>query len=202
MWAASHKNERIMGLPIRGEIRYLTIWPPCHKLIMQDPLEYRRSEPIVITLWIITAAALLGSLVADRTKTRLALVKGLKMFLSIMPVLLGILALVSLFMAAVTPETIERVLSGTGPVPFFTAIGTGSIALMPGFIAYPLAGVLRQQGASISVISAFITSLMMVGVFTLPIEARFFGWKISLLRNGLALIGTIVVAACMSVVLA
>jgi len=156
----------------------------------------------VITLWIITAAALLFSFVTDRTKTILALIRGLKMFLSIMPVLLGILALVSLFMAAVTPETIERVLSGSGPVPFFTAIGTGSIALIPGFIAYPLAGALRQHGASISVISAFITSLMMVGVLTLPIEARFFGWKISLLRNGLAVIGTIVVAACMSVVLA
>ena len=156
----------------------------------------------MITLWIITAVALLFSFVTDRAKTRLAIIRGLKMFMSIMPVLLGILALVSLFMAAVTPETIERVLSGSGPVPFFTAIGTGSIALMPGFIAYPLAGVLRQHGASISVISAFITSLMMVGVFTLPIEAKFFGWKISLLRNGLAVIGTIVVAACMSVVLA
>lgn len=152
-------------------------------------------------LWIITGVALLASFVADRRKTRVALIKGLKMFWGVLPTLLGVLALVSLVMAVVSPEMIKNVLAGKGPVPFFTAIGVGSIALMPGFIAYPLAGVLKQQGASVAVLSAFITSLMMVGALTLPIEARFFGWKISLLRNGLALMGALVVAAGMAWVL-
>ena len=152
-------------------------------------------------LWIITGVALLASLVADRRKTRVSLIKGLRMFWNILPLLLGVLALVSLVMASVSPEIFESVLAGEGLVPFFTATGVGSIALMPGFIAYPLAGVLREHGASTSVLAAFITSLMMVGVLTLPIEARFFGWKVSLLRNGLALVGALVVAASMAWVL-
>jgi len=92
--------------------------------------------------------------------------------------------------------------AGPGPLPFFTALGIGSIALIPGFIAYPLAAVLRQNGASTPVLAAFITSLMMVGILTLPVEARFFGWRVSLLRNGLALVGALFVAAGMAWVLA
>lgn len=152
-------------------------------------------------LWIITGVALLASLVADRRKTRLSLLKGLRMFWGVLPLLLGVLAVVSLVLAAVTPEMLQQVLSGPGPLSFFTALGIGSIALIPGFIAYPLAGLLRQNGASTSVLAAFITSLMMVGALTLPVEARFFGWRVSLLRNGLALAGSILVAAGMAWVL-
>ena len=153
-------------------------------------------------LWIITGVALLASMVADRRKTRLSLLKGLRMFWGVLPLLLGVLAVVSLILAAVTPDMLQQVLSGPGPLPFFTALGIGSIALIPGFIAYPLAGLLRQNGASTPVLAAFITSLMMVGVLTLPVEARFFGWRVSLLRNGLALAGSILVATGMAWVLA
>jgi len=152
-------------------------------------------------LWIITGAALLASLVGDRRKTRASLLRSLKMLRGVLPLMVGVLALVSLVLAAVTPPMIQSVLSGTGPLPFLTAIGIGSIALVPGFIAYPLAGLLRQNGASTPVLAAFVTSLMMVGVLTLPMEARFFGWRVSLLRNGLALLGAVVVAAGMSWVL-
>jgi uncharacterized membrane protein YraQ (UPF0718 family) len=152
-------------------------------------------------LWVITGVALLASLVADRRKTRLSVLKGLRIFWGVLPLLLGVLAVVSLVLAAVTPDMLQHVLSGSGPLPFFTALGIGSIALMPGFIAYPLAGLLRQNGASTPVLAAFITSLMMVGVLTLPVEARFFGWRVSVLRNGLALVGAILVATGMAWVL-
>jgi uncharacterized membrane protein YraQ (UPF0718 family) len=153
------------------------------------------------TLWIIAGIALLVSLAADRSKTRAAVLRGLAMFLGIIPMLLGILAAVSLVLTAVTPAMLERILSGTGLLPFFSALTVGSIALIPGFIAYPLAALLRQNGASVPVLAAFITSLMMVGILTLPLEARYFGWRAALLRNGLALCGAVLVAAGMSWVL-
>jgi len=152
-------------------------------------------------LWIIAGIALLVSLAADRRKTRAAVLRGLKMFLGIIPMLLGVLAAVSLVLTAVTPAMLERILSGTGLLPFFSALTIGSIALIPGFIAYPLAALLRQNGASVPVLAAFITSLMMVGILTLPLEARYFGWRAALLRNGLALCGAILVAVGMSWVL-
>jgi uncharacterized membrane protein YraQ (UPF0718 family) len=153
------------------------------------------------SLWIIAGIALLVSLVADRHKTGAALLQAMKMFLGIVPMLLGVLAVVSLVLAAVTPAMLERILSGTGFLPFFSAVAIGSIALIPGFIAYPLAALLRQNGASWPVLAAFITSLMMVGVLTLPLEARYFGWRAALLRNALALCGAVLVAVGMSWVL-
>jgi uncharacterized membrane protein YraQ (UPF0718 family) len=155
----------------------------------------------MISLWIITGVALFVSLAADRKKTLAAIRRGLKMFVGVIPILLGVLAAVSLVLTAVTPRMLERILSGKGLLPFFSALGVGSIALIPGFIAYPLAAVLRQNGATVPVLAAFITSLMMVGVLTLPLEARFFGWRAALLRNGLALCGAVIVAAGMAWVL-
>ncbi len=153
------------------------------------------------TLWIIAGIALFASFAADRRKTRAAALQGLKMFLGILPMLLGVLAAVSLVLTAVTPAMLERILSGTGLLPFFSALTIGSIALIPGFIAYPLAALLRQNGASMPVLAAFITSLMMVGILTLPLEARYFGWRAALLRNWLALCGAVLVAVGMSWVL-
>jgi uncharacterized membrane protein YraQ (UPF0718 family) len=155
----------------------------------------------VTVLWIIAGAALLISLVANPGKTRASLLKGARMFWGVLPTLLGVLAVVSLVLAAVTPAMLERILAGDGPVPFVAALGIGSVALMPGFIAYPLAGLLRQNGAATPVLAAFITSLMMVGVLTLPLEARFFGWRVSLLRNVLSFVGAVLVAAGMAWVL-
>ena len=91
----------------------------------------------------VAGVALLVSLAADRRKTQAAAFKGLKMFVGVIPILLGVLAAVSLVLTAVTPRMLEGILSGTGLLPFFTALGVGSIALIPGFIAYPLAAVLQ-----------------------------------------------------------
>ena len=46
----------------------------------------------MISLWIITGVALLVSLAADRRKTQAAVFKGLKMFVGVIPLLLGVLA--------------------------------------------------------------------------------------------------------------
>ncbi|NMC68577.1 MAG: permease [Myxococcales bacterium] len=155
----------------------------------------------MIVLLAITAGALVLSLLADRRKTLAGVRKGLTMFLSILPALAGVLAGVSLLLAAVTPDMLRDVLGGSGPLPFVVALLVGSVALMPGFIAYPLAGVLRANGASNPVLAAFITTLMMVGVVTLPIEARFLGWRVALWRNALAFAGAVVVALGMTLVL-
>lgn len=59
----------------------------------------------------------------------------------------------------------------------------GSITMMPGFIAYPLAGVFLDQGVSYMVIAAFVTTLMMVGVATYPVEKQYFGKRSTIIRN-------------------
>ena len=152
-------------------------------------------------LWIITGVALLASLAASRRKTWLAVKRAATMIWGVLPLLLGVLAVVSLLLAAVHPSTISKLLSGGGITGFIVALVVGSIALIPGFVAFPLAAVLRDNGASVSVLAAFITSLLMVGVVTLPLEIRFFGRRIALLRNALTLAGSVIVALGMTLIL-
>ena len=59
----------------------------------------------------------------------------------------------------------------------------GSITMMPGFIAFPLGGILVQNGVLYMIISAFTTTLMMVGIITLPVEKKYFGTKVAVIRN-------------------
>jgi len=50
-------------------------------------------------------------------------------------------------------------------------------------------------------IGAFVSSLMMVGVVTFPVEKRFFGTKFTILRNVLAFLFSIVVALAIGYVM-
>jgi uncharacterized membrane protein YraQ (UPF0718 family) len=73
----------------------------------------------------------------------------------------------------------------------------GSVALIPGFIAYPLCGILIKSGVAYTTIAVFITTLTMVGLLTLPMEAKFFGWKTSIIRNVLFLIAALLIGFIM-----
>jgi hypothetical protein len=152
-------------------------------------------------LLVITALVVVASLIADRRKTLMGLRRGLRMFVNLLPTLVVVLAAVSLVMAAVRPPTLEAWLGGGGPLPIAGALVVGSIALIPGFVAFPLAGVLKDHGATTAVLAAFITTLLMVGVVTLPIEIRFFGGRIAVWRNLLAFGGAVVVALVMTAIL-
>jgi hypothetical protein len=68
----------------------------------------------MISLWIITGVALLVSLAADRRKTQAAVFKGLKMFVGVIPMLLGVLAAVSLVLTSVTPRGPRKITGLSG----------------------------------------------------------------------------------------
>jgi len=77
----------------------------------------------------------------------------------------------------------------------------GSITLIPAFIAFPLAAALLHNGAGYMQIAAFISTLMMVGIVTLPTEISFFGKKAAIVRNLSALVFSLIVALVIGVVL-
>lgn len=115
--------------------------------------------------------------------------------MNVMPTLLTVMVLMALALYLIPAPLIGRLLGqGSGVEGFLLAGGVGSILLIPGFIAYPLCSTLLKQGASVSVIALFITTLMMVGVLTLPMESKFLGLKAALLRNALSLMGAVLVA--------
>jgi len=148
----------------------------------------------------VTLIALAASLLKDSGKTVAGVRKGLKMFMAILPALLNILVLVSVFLYLVPGETVARWLGKeSGYLGMSIAALLGSVSLIPGFIAYPLAAILLKSGVGYSVLAIFITTLMMVGIITLPLEAKYFGMRVALLRNGLSLFGAIIIGALIGV---
>ena len=146
-------------------------------------------------LYGLSISLLAVSLVKDRKKTKMALKKAWKSFENILPQMLGILMLIGLMLAILSPETISSVLGKqSGWLGIAIAAALGSITLIPGFVAFPLAAALLKSGAGVTQIAVFVSTLMMVGVVTLPVEMKYFGKRATLTRNALALVFSIVVA--------
>lgn len=137
--------------------------------------------------YILTAILLIISFSKDKTKTKKALLKGWKSFANILPQMLGIITTVGIIIALLNPEVISKIIGGSsGYLGVTLAAIVGSITLIPGFIAFPTAAILLKNGAGYMQIGAFISSLMMVGLMTMPMEIKFFGKKSTFIRNALA----------------
>jgi uncharacterized membrane protein YraQ (UPF0718 family) len=148
-----------------------------------------------ILLYLIAGTGILASFLKDRTKTIKAVKKAWKAFEGILPQFLVVLILVAITLAVLDTATISRYLGrGSGPLGVIIAALVGAITLIPGFVAFPAAAALLKGGAGATQIAAFVSSLMMVGVVTLPLEMKYFGRRAALLRNGFAFIFSFVVA--------
>ena len=146
-------------------------------------------------LYIATGLALVISFITDREKTLKALTIALRRFITILPAFLNMLILVSIVLFLVPDRVISHYLGGNN---IFTGVllGSffGSITLMPGFIAFPLCGILLKKGVLYMVLSAFTTTLMMVGVLTYPIEKEYLGPRVTIARNVISFFIALVVA--------
>lgn len=153
-------------------------------------------------LYVLAAGLLLLSFLKDRKKTKMALKKAWKSFENILPQFLSILIIIGIMLSVLSPETISKLIGQqSGWIGMVIASVIGSITLIPGFVAFPLASALLKSGAGFMQIAVFISTLMMVGIVTVPLEIKYFGKKAAILRNGLAFIFSFVVAIAIGVVL-
>jgi uncharacterized membrane protein YraQ (UPF0718 family) len=103
--------------------------------------------------------------------------------------------LVSLTLTFIPDEVIVKYLNNNNRYTgMCIASLLGSITLMPGFIAFPLCGILLDKGVPYIVLSAFSTTLMMVGILTFPIEKSYFGLRVTLLRNIVSYLISLIIA--------
>ena len=147
----------------------------------------------ICTLYFITLCMLVLSWRSDKRKTISALKKGFKAFENLLPQFLPIILLIGITLAVLDPSTISRILGKeSGLMGMALAAIIGSVALIPGFIAFPLAASLLAAGAGYGQIAMLVTTLMMVGVVTLPLEATYFGKRLAIERNVLAFIYAVI----------
>jgi uncharacterized membrane protein YraQ (UPF0718 family) len=150
----------------------------------------------VLAIYLLTAVLLTVSLIASPSKTLQALRIAFRRFLRIAPSFVVMLVLVAVALYLLPESVMLRLLAPRREwVGVVAALGVGSVSIMPGFIAFPLCGVLLERGALYMVLSAFSTTLMMVGVVTFPVERSYLGWKLALSRNVVSLLIAVAVAA-------
>jgi uncharacterized membrane protein YraQ (UPF0718 family) len=155
----------------------------------------------VYYLYAVAGVALIASLIADRRKTLQALKISLRRFINIAPRFLIMLIFVSIILFIVSEELIIRYLgTDNKTAAVFLASFLGSITITPGFIAFPLAGILLSKGVAYMVLSAFTTTLMMVGVLTYPVEKAYLGAQVTVLRNAISYLTALVVALITGIV--
>ncbi|GAB1457141.1 MAG: permease [Spirochaetia bacterium] len=148
-----------------------------------------------ILIYVVACAALMVSLFKDKRKTVMAIKKALKSLEGILPQFIVILLFVSVTLAVLNTELISRFMgSSSGFLGVMGAAIVGSATLIPGFVAFPAAAALLAGGAGVTQIAAFVSSLMMVGVVTLPLEIKYFGRRAAFTRNGLAFAFSLVAA--------
>jgi len=153
-------------------------------------------------LYGITILLLAISFFKDQKKTKVALKKAWKSFENILPEFLVVILCVGVLLAILDTALISKIIgSESGWLGVSLAAIIGAITLIPGFVAFPTAAMLLEGGAGYMQIGAFVSTLMMVGVVTMPVEIKYFGKKLTLLRNMLAFIFSFAVAAIIGFVL-
>ncbi|ADO76402.1 hypothetical protein [Halanaerobium praevalens] len=146
------------------------------------------------TLYYIAGIAVIVSFFTNKEKTFKGLKIGWKKFSKILGTYLKLLIILS-FILLISDRFIINYLGGQAPfIGMIMGLIIGSITMMPGFIAYPLAGILISKGVNYMVVAAFITTLMLVGVATYPVEKEYFGIKATIWRNIAGLIISALIA--------
>ena len=109
------------------------------------------------------------------------------------PVIVGILILISLFNTLVPVSSYRYLFRGTLFDPVIGAL-LGSVVAGNPVTSYIISGDLLKQGITLLTVTAFLTAWVTVGVVQLPAEIQFLGKKFALIRNVSAFILSLVVA--------
>lgn len=144
-------------------------------------------------LYVMAIILLSISFIKDRNKTRDALLKSWKSFRNIIPDMLSIMLFVGLSLSILTPSLISSIIgekSGLMGIVYSALIG--SIALVPSFVVFPLGNTLVQNGAGLPQVAVLMSTLMSVGITTLPMEQKIFGRSFAYSRNASAVLMSLI----------
>ena len=158
-----------------------------------------------VTAIIINVIAVVGLFIAfakDKDKTIKSLRIAGKSFIRMLPMVFVIIIIIGLLLGFVPPDQISRFVGEQSGMTGILLVGAvGAVLHIPALLSFPLAASLLEDGASVSAVAAFITTLTMIGTITLPLEIKELGKKMAILRNGISFVIAIIIALIMGVIL-
>ncbi len=155
-----------------------------------------------IAMYAIVGLLLLLSLIKSKEKTKRALKVAWKSFKGMAPGLFILVGFVGITLGFITTDMISKLLGESAGIwgTLLAAVIGGTI-LMPAFVAFPLGATLLNVGATVQTVTAFVSSSVIVGVATMPVESKAFGKKFAILRNALSFLLALLLAFLMGVIL-
>ena len=117
-----------------------------------------------------------------------ALSQGLKIFLSVLPLIISVFGLVGLIQVWISRDFVVRLLGKEGGLKgLIIAVICGTLLIGPAYIIFPLLMSIHRQGARWAVIT-IVLSAYTVKIPMIPLEIQFLGWDFSFLRAFLTLL--------------
>jgi len=147
-----------------------------------------------IILYGLSIFLLVLSFIKDKPKTKKALISALKSFENIMPQFLFIVVTVGILLAFLSADTISKIIgANSGFLGIILSAILGSITMMPTFVAFSLGNTLLSSGAGYAQVGTLVSTLVLVGLMTYPLESKYIGKRAAFLRNFIGFIFSIIV---------
>lgn len=123
-----------------------------------------------------------------------ALIATLKNFKQILPIILGVIMLVSLLISLIPKSFYTNIFTGNKIADPLLGAAVGSVSSGNPMVSYILGGELLSQGVSLIAVTAFILSWVTVGIIQLPAESLMLGKKFAITRNTISFATSLIVA--------
>ncbi|QYZ79462.1 hypothetical protein E2N92_08495 [Methanofollis formosanus] len=127
--------------------------------------------------------------------------KTAKSFLQIVPMIAGVLLLVSLLTAAIPEEAYAALFTGHPVLDPLVGAAAGSVAAGNPVTSYVIGGELLRVGVSLTAVTAFIVAWVSVGLVSLPAEMEVMGRRFALARNAISFLCAVLMAVLVVLVL-
>lgn len=138
---------------------------------------------ISIVLYSVAGALLLLSLIKDKSKTKKSMKVALKSFAKLLPTVLAMMLFIGITLSVINQNVISTLIgSESGVFGAIISLAVGSIVTLPSFVAFPLGGALLKAGAGYMQVAALVSTIMAVGIVSLPVEIKYFNKNIAVKR--------------------
>ena len=137
----------------------------------------------------------------NRKKTKNALLGAAKSFYRALPILLGVILLISLVSTIIPQEKLILIFSKNLLGNILIATSLGSILAGNPINSYILGGEFLSLGINLIAVTSFLIAWVTVGIVQLPAEMMMLGKRFAITRNVLSFIFSIIIALLIVLIL-